>query len=116
MIKTGLGQLLDINDSKSIQTYELKTAWYTFIAPLCVGAILAGADQKKLEILEQFGKILGVTYQIQDDILDGDKQDKQQKVPEYSSEAKKMIPKITDNDKLRKLLEEMVGYLVQRSK
>lgn len=116
MIRTGLGQLLDIGKCKTAKTYELKTAWYTFIAPLCVGAILAGADQKKLEILEQFGKTLGVAYQIQDDILDEGKQALSQKVLEYSLEAKKMIPEITFDEKLKNLLEEMIDYLVRRNK
>lgn len=116
MVNTGLGQLLDINNSRSIQAYELKTAWYTFIAPLSVGAILGGANNEKIKILERFGLKLGIAYQIQDDILDGDKPGLVQKVLECSVEAKKMIPEITADEKLKNLLEEMIDYMIRRNK
>ncbi len=125
MINTGLGQLLDLEPQKKkpqiIQTYELKTAWYTFIGPLTLGAILGGADGKMIKRLELFGKNLGIAYQIRDDILDGENSLGnsdfcQKKVLEYALAAKKMIRDITSDESTRKLLEEMVEYLVRRTK
>lgn len=125
MVKTCLGQLLDIQELKGIdriKMYELKTAWYTFIGPLSLGAILAGADEEKmLGQLGLFGKNLGIAYQIKDDILDGEKalgslEFYQEKVLEYSLAAKKMIPEITNDKRLQELLGEMVEYLISRQK
>ena len=48
---------------------EWKTAYYTFINPLQLGAILAGADDKELEGLADFGLHAGRTFQITDDII-----------------------------------------------
>ena len=47
----------------------LKTSYYTFVGPLKIGAILAGAGQNRLGVLEEYGLPLGLAFQIQDDIL-----------------------------------------------
>ena len=39
-------------------------------ASLMVGAALAGADEKYIELMEQAGLNIGMAFQIQDDILD----------------------------------------------
>ena len=46
-----------------------KTCWYTFIAPLQIGGIIAGVDRQRLITLRRFGSYIGVAFQIQDDIL-----------------------------------------------
>ena len=46
-----------------------KTCWYTFIAPLRIGAIIAGASPRRMVRLQRFGSLIGVAFQIQDDIL-----------------------------------------------
>ena len=48
---------------------ELKTSWYSFITPLQVGAIAAGAGPEQLEPLESLGRHLGAAFQITDDLL-----------------------------------------------
>lgn len=50
--------------------YDLKTAHYTFCAPLAVGAILAGAPAGQIEHLKGYGINIGRAFQINDDILD----------------------------------------------
>lgn len=79
MLQTALGEMLDIelphtgeftdtqNDISKI--FLLKTARYTIVGPMHLGAILAGADQNLLDQIEQFGNSLGIAFQIQDDIL-----------------------------------------------
>lgn len=57
--------LHDIN-RKSI----LKTARYTFVGPLRVGARLATGKKSYDAFAEKFGETLGLAYQIQDDLLD----------------------------------------------
>ena len=48
---------------------ELKTSWYSFITPLQVGAIAAGAAPEWLAPLESLGRHLGAAFQITDDLL-----------------------------------------------
>ena len=48
---------------------ELKTSWYSFITPLQVGAIAAGAGPERLAPLESLGRHLGAAFQITDDLL-----------------------------------------------
>lgn len=46
-----------------------KTAVYSFEAPLMAGALLAGAGQPLIDALEEFGREVGIAYQIVDDLL-----------------------------------------------
>jgi geranylgeranyl diphosphate synthase type II len=48
---------------------ERKTATYSFAGPLTAGAILAGADLDALEALGEYGRLLGVAFQLGDDLL-----------------------------------------------
>lgn len=48
---------------------ERKTATYSFEAPLTAGAILAGADRDTRQVLAEFGSLLGVAFQLGDDLL-----------------------------------------------
>lgn len=72
-----LGQMIDI-DSTSCETMTedllqqkmlLKTASYTFIYPLQLGALLAGNGAFN-DLYYQLGTALGLAFQIQDDLLD----------------------------------------------
>ncbi|MEQ8910375.1 MAG: polyprenyl synthetase family protein [Vicingaceae bacterium] len=71
------GQQMDMNFEKdekvSLDDYlkmiELKTA-VLLAASLKLGAIAAGANEKEAELLYNFGRDLGIAFQIQDDYLD----------------------------------------------
>ncbi|GMA24991.1 hypothetical protein GCM10025864_27500 [Luteimicrobium album] len=52
-----------------MRTASRKTAEYTVVAPLVVGAELAGADPALVEVLRTAGRSLGVAFQLGDDIL-----------------------------------------------
>lgn len=73
-----LGQMIDIDITTCPETTMailrqkmlLKTASYTFIRPLQLGAVLAGAGPDVLSFYEQLGTDLGLAFQIQDDLLD----------------------------------------------
>ena len=52
-----------------LQVFENKTA-AAFKVSLLLGARAAGADSNSLEMLEQFSKLIGVAYQIKDDLED----------------------------------------------
>lgn len=49
--------------------HALKTASYTTIGPLLIGAALAGASEGRLRALERVGLPLGVAFQLRDDLL-----------------------------------------------
>lgn len=72
------GQTLDVMEEymkpgipkELIDTY--KTAWYSVIRPLQIGACIAGADRTFLDDLASFGLIAGRAYQLRDDALDSE--------------------------------------------
>ena len=80
--KTLFGEMLDVEFAHKkvdvaeqlltevLTVYALKTAYYTFVAPLSLGAILAGADENVLRQIKTFGENVGVLFQVNDDIND----------------------------------------------
>jgi geranylgeranyl diphosphate synthase type II len=72
------GELADVTNTVSgaplavedvLSTLERKTAVYSFEAPLQAGAILAGARGESIDVLGRFGRLVGVAFQLADDIL-----------------------------------------------
>ena len=71
------GQQLDIDfetslivtDREYLRMIELKTA-VLIAASVKIGAIIGGADDQYSEFLYEFGRNLGLAFQIQDDLLD----------------------------------------------
>jgi geranylgeranyl diphosphate synthase type II len=76
-IEVCVGQQLDIDFEKAVivsedeylRMIELKTA-VLLAASAKIGAIIGGADDKDSELLYEFGRNLGMAFQIQDDLLD----------------------------------------------
>jgi geranylgeranyl pyrophosphate synthase/uncharacterized protein with NAD-binding domain and iron-sulfur cluster len=46
-----------------------KTAWYSFIHPMRIGALVANGDDANLGRFDRFGYLLGLAFQITDDVL-----------------------------------------------
>jgi geranylgeranyl pyrophosphate synthase len=46
-----------------------KTAWYSFIHPLRIGAIVADENDDDLDRFDRFGYLLGLAFQLTDDVL-----------------------------------------------
>ncbi len=59
----------DIDEERYTTMVVQKTGWYTFVAPLLIGGIVAGADEGWLTAARAFGIDLGIAFQIRDDIL-----------------------------------------------
>jgi len=59
----------DLPDRRYCQMSFKKTCWYTFITPLLIGAIIAGAPRLRRLRLQRFGSLIGIAFQIQDDVL-----------------------------------------------
>ena len=74
---TGYGQVNDvfneaIRDASEQTVYNMltwKTAYYSFINPLQVGAVAAGERPEHLACLKEYGLHMGLAFQISDDIL-----------------------------------------------
>ncbi len=60
---------LKLDKEQILFTYENKTAALLQSA-FMIGAILAGADDEKINALEEVGYKMGIAFQLQDDILD----------------------------------------------
>lgn len=78
---TGFGQMFELKlkeklitgklkEKEVLEIYQNKTALYSFVGPLQIGAILAGANEKFLEKIKKFSLPLGIAFQIQDDLSD----------------------------------------------
>jgi geranylgeranyl pyrophosphate synthase len=65
----GLKDLDRIELDEIYSIYDLKTAHYTFVTPLVMGATLAGANKKVVRKLSECGRLLGRAFQIKDDLL-----------------------------------------------
>ena len=76
-IEVCVGQQLDIDFEKAaivsheeyLRMIELKTA-ALLAASAKIGSIIGGAEEKDSDILYEFGRNLGLAFQIQDDLLD----------------------------------------------
>lgn len=70
------GELLDTEASfypagtiDPLTIAKQKTASYSFVGPLTMGAILAGASDDQLAILTSLGETVGIAYQLRDDLI-----------------------------------------------
>lgn len=70
------GELIDTeasfrgNDAVDPLTIAIeKTASYSFITPLTIGAFLGGATQHDLTALKNLGRVTGIGFQLRDDII-----------------------------------------------
>jgi geranylgeranyl diphosphate synthase type II len=78
LFASAAGELIDVDFSIAVDmprvddilTMErLKTAVYSFECPLQAGAILAGASEAVVSTLADFGREIGIAYQLVDDLL-----------------------------------------------
>jgi octaprenyl-diphosphate synthase len=133
-IKMSEGEMLEIrmvknnNLSKNdyIKVIENKTA-SLFEASAKIGAILGNGNYKQIEALANYGRLIGIAYQIHDDLIDynneqrlfnilvkqNDKDNKFVKIMEntylnYSYLARKELDFINDN-RSKKILEELTN-------
>jgi geranylgeranyl diphosphate synthase, type II len=58
-----------LNDTDYVRMVYKKTSWYTFVSPVLIGGIVAGAPPAQLRTLRNFAALLGIAFQVQDDVL-----------------------------------------------
>ena len=76
---TAFGQLLDIRngaldpstvrEEDVLAVHRFKSAIYTVVSPLKIGALLGGSSLSRLRDLETFGTNIGIAFQLRDDVL-----------------------------------------------
>jgi len=75
---TAAGELADVGLATGMSASGLpdvlamtayKTAEYSVSGPLAAGALLAGADDEAVELLARYGRLVGVAFQLGDDLL-----------------------------------------------
>jgi len=76
---TAVGQLLDIRtgaldpgtvrEEDVLAVHRCKSAIYTVVSPLKIGALLGGSPLSRLSDLESFGTNIGIAFQLRDDVL-----------------------------------------------
>ena len=69
-LKWAADKEIKLNDEDHFLVLESKTGYYTIAGPMRLGAIVAGANAKQLNLIYRFGVILGRSFQIVDDLLD----------------------------------------------
>lgn len=58
-----------LSDREYVRMVHKKSAWYSFVTPVAVGGIAAGADAARIRQLRRFSSLVGVAFQVQDDVL-----------------------------------------------
>jgi len=109
-------QRLTVSEEEYLQMIGLKTA-VLIAASLKIGAILGGSSQKDAEDLYEFGRNLGIAFQLQDDLLDtyGDPEITGKKVGTDIVDNKKtflMIKAVEHSGTPRK--KELTGWLSRK--
>ena len=117
------------DDYLKVIGYKTSTA---FEVASRLGAILGGGTEEQIEVLTEYGKNIGIAYQIKDDLLDWKNEDKlfnllikksndprvvfdkmEELLKKYSEKAKDGLRKIQDNDaKLH--LEQLIKFTMLR--
>lgn len=126
---TIVGQMLDV-DSKSRQKITptldskinyLKTARYSFIYPLLIGASLAKElTPREEKFCKELGLALGIAFQSQDDIFDADQKYKDlgsQKdiIKNNLKNAKRIIENMEMEEKYKKKFMDLVEIIKKRT-
>ncbi len=76
LLETAYGEALDVEYSYKrpkladiMQVADLKTARYTFVGPLSIGGILSKCSSAQMKAIREFGLLVGIAFQLQDDFL-----------------------------------------------
>jgi len=121
-----LGQIIDIDITSRTdipkelidKKDKLKTASYTFIRPLQIGASLVGINDKTEKFCEDLGLNLGLAFQMQDDLLDSEntktKQEAIKIIEEHLKKAKQVIEKSKLSNNYKKEFYKFVDTIKNR--
>jgi octaprenyl-diphosphate synthase len=125
MMEIKLGKEIDITEDDYIKVLEFKTA-SLFEASAKIGAIAGGGDEEQIHTMTSFGNLLGIAYQVHDDLIDWNNENrlfnmlvKKNGKPQdfvnqmdnlyqsYASKAKNELRKIPTQSEARRHLEHL---------
>ena len=124
MMEIRLGKEPDISEDDYIKVLEYKTA-SLFEASARIGAIIGGGTEDQVHAMTSFGNLLGIAYQIHDDLIDYDNENrlfnmlvKKNKSKEfvdrmnklyqlYAAKARNDLHKISAESKAKRHLEHL---------
>jgi octaprenyl-diphosphate synthase len=124
MMEIRLGKEPDISEDDYIKVLEYKTA-SLFEASARIGAIIGGGTEDQVHAMTSFGNLLGIAYQIHDDLIDYDNENrlfnmlvKKNKSKEfvdrmdklyqlYAAKAKNNLRKISAESEAKRHLEHL---------
>lgn len=127
MIEGRLETSEDVTFDDYLKVIEYKTAT-AFQVAARIGAIMGGGSEEQIEDLTEFGKNIGIAYQIRDDLMDWKNEDKlfnllikkskdprdvfdkmEYMLKDYSGKAKKSLRKIPDGQ-AKNNLETLIEF------
>ena len=127
MMEIKLGKEMDITEDDYIKVLEFKTA-SLFEASAKIGAITGGGDEEQVHTMTSFGHLLGIAYQVHDDLIDWNNEnrlfnmlvkkngktkdfvDRMDKVYQsYASKAKNELRKISTESEAKHHLEHLTN-------
>ncbi|MDQ3836737.1 MAG: polyprenyl synthetase family protein [Thermoproteota archaeon] len=127
MMEIKLGKEMDITEDDYIKVLEFKTA-SLFEASAKIGAITGGGDEEQIHTMTSFGHLLGIAYQVHDDLIDWNNEnrlfnmlvrkngktkefvDRMDKVYQsYASKAKNELRKISTESEAKGHLEHLTN-------
>ncbi|MDQ3847349.1 MAG: polyprenyl synthetase family protein [Thermoproteota archaeon] len=127
MMEIKLGKEMDITEDDYIKVLEFKTA-SLFEASAKIGAITGGGDEEQIHTMTSFGHLLGIAYQVHDDLIDWNNEnrlfnmlvkkngktkdfvDRMDKVYQsYASKAKNELRKISTESEAKHHLEHLTN-------
>jgi len=124
----GVAQMGDVSAKKrtkpeTLALYTYKTARYTFALPLMLGATLAGppageagTTKEMLRYLESYGVAVGVLFQIQDDVLDHEKNVfTKEDIAGFKTSASESITRLPITDTHKKILTGLMNFVLTRT-
>jgi octaprenyl-diphosphate synthase len=99
MMEIRLGKEPDISEDDYIKVLEYKTA-SLFEASARIGAIIGGGTEDQVHAMTSFGNLLGIAYQIHDDLIDYDNENRLFNTLVKKNKSKKFVDRM---DKLYQL-------------
>jgi len=133
IIEGRLEESEDVTFNDYLKVIEYKTAT-AFETAARLGAIIGGGTEEQIETLSEYGKNIGIAYQIQDDLTDWKNEDKlfnllikkssdprdvfnkmEDLLRSYSEKARFGLRKISDNN-AKTLLENLVKFTMFKAK
>ncbi len=121
----------DVTFDDYLKVIEYKTAT-AFQAAARIGSMISGGSEEQIEALTEYGKNIGIAYQIKDDLLDWKNEDKlfnllvkkshdprdvfnkmEDLLKDYSVKAKYGLRKISDGNS-KSFLENLIDFTILR--